>query len=169
LASDGGLAAASNWPAPASKSDCHKWWSEVKRKYNFLRSKEQDLKLRDHEIARVSEAWLLLQVTNDAQYDWSVDAKEAWREAGDYPAMSRYVLQLCRDVAPDDEASIGMIGASPLEDLIEAWPDAGLSLVERNVESNRVLLQALKSVWTRQPAVREGIDAILAAWGGTRG
>jgi hypothetical protein len=123
----------------------------------------------DQEITRVSEAWLLLQVTKDAQYDWSVDAKEAWREAGDYSAMSRYVLQLCRDVAPDDGASIGMIGASPLEDLIEAWPDTGLSFVERNIESNPVLLQALKSVWTRQTAVRERIDAILAARGEKRG
>ena len=121
------------------------------------------------EITRVSEAWLLLQATKDAQYDWSVDLKEAWREAGDYSAMSRYVLQLCRDVAPDDGESIGMIGASPLEDLIETWPDMGLLLVENNVESNPVLLQALKSVWARQPAVRERIDAILAAHGAKRG
>ena len=123
----------------------------------------------DQEIARVSEAWLLLQATKDTQYDWSVDSKEAWREAGDYSAMSRYVLQLCRDVAPDDGESIGMIGASPLEDLIEIWPDAGLSFVERNIDSNPALLQALKSVWARQPAVRERIDAILATHDAKRG
>jgi|SRR5580658_4731817 hypothetical protein len=122
----------------------------------------------DEEIARVSEAWLALQATKDSQYDWSVDARERWREAGDYSAMLRLVLQLCRDVAPDDDEGIGMIGVSPLEDLIDGWPDAALSLVEKEVDSNPVLLQALKCVWTRQPAVRLRIDAILAARGETR-
>lgn len=122
----------------------------------------------DEEVARVSEAWLALQATKESQYDWSVDAKETWREAGDYSAMLRLVLQLCRDVALDDDERIGMIGVSPLEDLIEEWPDAALALVEKEVESNPVLLQALKFVWTRQPAVRDRIDAILAAHGETR-
>lgn len=122
----------------------------------------------DEEVARVSEAWLALQATRDAQYDWSVDAKEAWREAGDYSAMLRLVLRLCRDVAPDDGENIGMIGVSPLEDLIDEWPDEALSFVEKEVESNAVLLQALKCVWTRQRTVRERIDAILAAHGETR-
>jgi uncharacterized protein DUF6869 len=122
----------------------------------------------DKEVARVSEAWLALQATKDSQHDWSVDAKEAWREAGDYSAMLRLVLQLCRDVAPDDGENIVMIGVSPLEDLISEWPDATLSLVEKEVDRNPVLLQALKSVWTRQQAVRERIDAILAAHGETR-
>jgi hypothetical protein len=122
----------------------------------------------DEEVARVSEAWLALLATKDSKYDWSVDAKEAWREAGDYSAMSRYVLRLCRDVAPDDGERIGMIGASPLEDLIDAWPDTALSLVEGEVDDNPVLLQALKSVWTRQPTVQERIDAILVARGETR-
>ncbi len=122
----------------------------------------------DKEVARVSEAWLALQATKDSQHDWSVDAKETWREAGDYSAMLRLVLQLCRDVAPDDGENIVMIGVSPLEDLIREWPDATLSLVEKEVDSNPTLLKALKSVWTRQQAVRERIDAILAAHGETR-
>ena len=122
----------------------------------------------DEEVARISQAWLALLATRDSQYEWSVDAKETWREADDYSAMSRYVLQLCRDIAQDDGERIGMIGASPLEDLIDAWPDAAVSLVEREVENNPVLLQALKFVWTRQPAIQERIDAILAAHGETR-
>jgi hypothetical protein len=122
----------------------------------------------DKEVARVSEAWLALQATEDSQYDWSIDVMETWREADDYSAMLHLVLQLCRDVAPDDSKNIGMIGVSPLEDLIGEWPDAALSLVEKEVESNPVMLQALKSVWTRQPAVRQRIDAILAAHGETR-
>ena len=44
----------------------------------------------DQEIARVSGAWLLLQATKDAQYDWSVAAKEAWRDAAITPR--------CRDM-----------------------------------------------------------------------
>lgn len=82
--------------------------------------------------------------------------------------MLRLVLQLCRDVAPDDDKNIGMIGVAPLEDLICEWPDAALPLVEKEVDSNPVMLQALKHVWTRQPAIRQRIDAILAAHGETR-
>ena len=122
----------------------------------------------NEEIARVSKAWLALQATKDPQYNWSVDIKEEWREADDYSAMSRYVLQLCRDVEPGDNDTIGMIGASPLEDLIEGWPDAALVLIEGEVNTNPVMLQALKAVWTRVPAVRQRIDAILAARGETR-
>jgi hypothetical protein len=121
----------------------------------------------DEEIAQVSEAWLALNATKDPQYDWSVDVREEWREAGNYSAMLRLVLQLCRDVAPDDKDNIGMIGVSPLEDLIEEWPDAALEFVEKEVDSNAVLLQALTSVWTRVPTVRQRIDAILAARGMT--
>jgi hypothetical protein len=122
----------------------------------------------DEEIVRVSKAWLALQATKDPQYEWSVDAKEQWREAGNYSAMSRYVLQLCRDVAPDDDDAIGMIGASPLEDLIEEWSDDALSLVEREVDTNPVILQALTFVWARVPTVRQRVDAILASRGKTR-
>jgi hypothetical protein len=122
----------------------------------------------DKEVARVSEAWLALQTTGDPQYDWSVDTMETWREAGDYSAMLRLVLQLCRDVAPDDGENIVMIGVSPLENLIGEWPDRALSCVEQEVKNNPVLLQALKCVWMRQPAVRQRIDAILAACGETR-
>ncbi len=122
----------------------------------------------DDDVARVSEAWLALQATKDDQYDWSVDVKDTWREAGDYSASLRLVLQLCRDVAPDDEESIVMIGVSPLEDLIGEWPDTALSFAETEVDRNPVLLEALKCVWTRQPAVRQRIDAILAAHGETR-
>jgi len=122
----------------------------------------------DSEIARVSSGRLAFLATKESQYEWSVEAEEAWREAGDYSAMSRYVLQLCSDVKPDDGESIGMIGASQLEDLIDAWPDTALSLIESEVKNNPELLQALKFVWTQQPAVRERIDAILAAHGATR-
>jgi hypothetical protein len=52
--------------------------------------------------------------------------------------MSRFVLQLCCDVPADDQDGIGMIGASPLEDLIKAWPDLALSLVESEVKTNPV-------------------------------
>lgn len=36
-------AASGSHGAPASKSDCNKWWSEAKRKYNRLREKKVDL------------------------------------------------------------------------------------------------------------------------------
>jgi len=37
---------------PASKSNCNKWWNEAKRKYNFLRSKEEDLKTEGPESSK---------------------------------------------------------------------------------------------------------------------
>ncbi|HSZ13809.1 MAG TPA: hypothetical protein VK790_07225 [Solirubrobacteraceae bacterium] len=82
--------------------------------------------------------------------------------------MARFVLQLCCDAPRDDIALIGMIGVSPLENWIDGWSDAALALVEAAVDNNPVLLQALTFVWTRQPAVRERIDAILGARGETR-
>ncbi len=76
--------------------------------------------------------------------------------------MSRFVLQLCRDVSPNDHDNIGMIGVAPLEDLIQTWENEALTLVEAEAENNPVLLEALRSVWTRTPTSRERIRALLA-------
>ena len=38
--------------------------------------------------------------------------------------------RLCRGVSPNDHDNIGMIGVSPLEDLIHRWEDEALALVE---------------------------------------
>jgi hypothetical protein len=122
----------------------------------------------DDEIARVSKARIVYWATKDPQYDWSFDTEEVWREAGDWSAMWRYVLQLCRDVGPDENESIGMIGTSQLENLIEGCSDMALPLIEVEVESNPTLLQALSFVWTREQPVRERIDAILARHGRER-
>jgi hypothetical protein len=117
----------------------------------------------DDEIERVSKAWLAFQVTRDSEHEWSVATWDSWLEVGDYAAMSRFVLQLCRDVAPDDHKAIAMIGAAPLEDLIQRWEDAGISLVEAEAENNPILLEALDSVWLRSETSRERITALRAA------
>ncbi len=77
--------------------------------------------------------------------------------------MERFVSRLCRDVEAGDEHRIGMIGASPLENLIRDFPERALDFVEAEGEVNPIVLQALAGVWLHDDSVvRARIDSILA-------
>jgi hypothetical protein len=117
----------------------------------------------DSDIARASAAWFAYQATEAEKYDWVRDLQDRWREDGNYEAMWRFVLELCKDVANDDDDMIGMIGAAPLEDMIVSWTDTALRLVEAEVKKNPTMLRALAGTWTQGLPIRERIDAILAS------
>jgi hypothetical protein len=122
----------------------------------------------DLDIAQASTAWFAYQATEDEQYDWVINLQNQWRENGNYEAMWRFILKLCKDVANDDDDMIGMIGAAPLEDMIVSWTDTALSMIEVEVEKNPTMLRALAGTWTQGLPIRERLDAILARHGQER-
>ncbi len=65
--------------------------------------------------------------------------------------MSRYVFQLCRDVALSDGERIGMIGASPLEDLRETWPAAAPRPTGQHAPTHRPNRQQRSHLHLRRP------------------
>jgi len=79
--------------------------------------------------------------------------------------MWRFVLKLCEDVANDDSDMIGMIGAGPLHDVIDTWPDAALTSIEAEVDATPTLLRALSIVIAPTALAQQRIDAILARHG----
>jgi hypothetical protein len=122
----------------------------------------------DLDIERASAAWLAYQATQEEQYDWVVERQDDWLIHGDYDSMWRFLLKLCMDVANDDDDTIGMIGAGPLENMIVTWPDTALRLVTAEVGRNPTMLQALAGVWTQGLPIRGRLDAILARHGQER-
>jgi hypothetical protein len=71
------------------------------------------------------------------------------------------------DAANDVDDMIGMIGASPLEDMIVIWSDAALGLVEAEVERTRRCCGRLRARTEGSP-IRVRLDAILARHGQER-
>ena len=79
--------------------------------------------------------------------------------------MWRFVLTLCRNVAPSDHETIGMIGVGPLYDMIRVWPETTFAAIEAEVGTNPALMQALSGGVTSTQAARRRIEAILARHG----
>jgi hypothetical protein len=122
----------------------------------------------ESDIQRVSAAWLASQSAGDSPDGWVIDWQEERRGEGDYMAMWRFVLKLCKSVAGDDSETIGMIGADPLWFMIYTWPDETAGLIEAEVPKNPTLLRVLAGTWTQGFPIRERLDAILARHGQTR-
>jgi hypothetical protein len=116
----------------------------------------------DSDIRQVSAAWLAARSADDPVDDWVEDWQDRRGIRGDYMAMWRFVLRLCDDVQDGDSDTIGMIGVDPLWSMVNRWPDETFSLLEGEVAKNPTLLEALSSVITDDPAVRDRLDAILA-------
>ncbi|HEV3322343.1 MAG TPA: hypothetical protein VG147_09160 [Solirubrobacteraceae bacterium] len=116
----------------------------------------------DSDIQQVSAAWLAARSADESVDDWVEDWQDERRIQGDYMAMWRFVLRLCDDVQDNDSDTIGMIGVDPLWSMVNRWPDVTFTLLEGDAAKNLILLKALSSVITDDPAVRDRLDAILA-------
>ncbi len=119
----------------------------------------------DWDLEQVSAAWLAAVSTDMPPDDWVERWQDERRMDGDYAAMWRFVLSLCKKVATEDDETIGMIGAGPLHDSIDTWPDRTLRAIEADAGVNRTLLDALSTVVAPDIAIRERIKAILARYG----
>jgi uncharacterized protein DUF6869 len=117
-------------------------------------------------VAAVSRDWIRYQRTHEARYAWAEDEATRWQASDDFDVIRRLVMAMVAAVALDEKYVVAMIGAGPLEDLVETDPEAALRFVEAEVERSAVLREALANVWSRQkPSVRARIDGILARYG----
>jgi hypothetical protein len=124
----------------------------------------------DDELRELCEAWLTYHSeppdggvdTNDPNW-WAVDAAmDAEHELG---RIWRLVQLLCELAAPDDPA-VGMIGAGPVESMIQMHGgDATLDLIEPAAEHNATLFAALTHVWAFSDPVRPRIERYLQKHG----
>jgi hypothetical protein len=122
----------------------------------------------DAKMARVAHDWVAYQGTDLPQYAWAVDEKDIWfYEESDWATMERFVRAVCAVAGSDELHVVGMIGASLLEDLIQAHPERAIAFLEAEVKSNEVLAEALGNVWCDrdQPELRTRIAEIRSRRG----
>jgi hypothetical protein len=123
----------------------------------------------DSEIERAAAAWLSCQGKGERAPSWVHDLTDSYVDSGQNEAMWRFVLRLCARVSPGDVETIDMIGVGPLYDMISAWPDATLGLIEAEVATNPTLLRSLSVGITSKQPERQRLDAILARYGEVSG
>jgi hypothetical protein len=118
-------------------------------------------KIDDAKIAQVARDWIAYQSTNLLRYAWALDEKDIWfYEENDWATMVRFVRAVCAIADVDDSHVIDMIGASLLEDLIDAHPENAIAFLDGAVGDNPVLAKALDNVWCNQPELHSKIEAI---------
>lgn len=115
----------------------------------------------DAKMAQVARDWVAYQSTELPQYAWAVDEKDIWfYEEADWSKMERFLRAVCAVAASDESNVVGMIGASLLEDLIDANPERAIAFLDAEVDGNDVLAEALGNVWCDQPEIRTRVDEI---------
>jgi hypothetical protein len=120
----------------------------------------------DAKMTQVAHDWVAYQGTELPQYAWAVDEKDIWfYEQNEWSTMERFVRAVCAVAVRGESHVIGMIGASLLEDLIDAHPERAIAFLDAEVEHNDVLAKALGNVWCDQPELRTRIDEIRSRWG----
>jgi hypothetical protein len=93
---------------------------------------------------------------------WAAEAVMSARFNGGLPLQWRVILGLCAAVDPDDEWVIGMIGVGPIEEILFEHGDRAMDLIEPAADVDRILHQALTSVWCHSEPIRPRIDRYLA-------
>jgi hypothetical protein len=125
-----------------------------------------DGEIDDAKLAQVARGWVAYQGTELPEYAWAVDEKDIWfYEGNDWPTMERFVRAVCAATASDESHVVGMIGASLLEDLIQAHPEKAIAFLDAEVDDNDVLAKALGSVWCDHPEFRPRIEEIRSRSG----
>jgi hypothetical protein len=100
----------------------------------------------DARIVYIAREWIAYQRSEEPRYEWAVDESYDWIAGDDYLALERFVRALVAQVDCNDGHVLGMIGAGPLEDLVEADPERALAFLEAEIESNTALREALTEV-----------------------
>jgi hypothetical protein len=120
----------------------------------------------DAKIRQVAHDWVAYQRTKLPQFAWAVDEKDIWfYEENDWLTMERFVRAVCASVISGEPHVVGMIGASLLEDVIQAYPQQAIAFLDAEVEDNHILGEALGYVWCDQPELRARIDQIRSRLG----
>lgn len=117
----------------------------------------------DAKILEVSRDWACHQRTGADRYYWAVDEAQLWSASEDFALMSRFVLALAEQIEPDEEYVVAMLGAGPLEDLVEMEPETALPFLRKEIAVNETLREALTGVWSRTNHGR--IDEMLRPYG----
>ncbi|HEY4451788.1 MAG TPA: hypothetical protein VGN13_09365 [Solirubrobacteraceae bacterium] len=118
-------------------------------------------KVENAKIAAVARDWLGFQRTELRRFAWAVDELHIWlAEEEDWSAIERFMRAVCAAATIDEAQVVGMIGAGPLEDMIDARPERAIAFLESEIEDNHVLADALASVWCDKPDVAARIDEI---------
>jgi hypothetical protein len=120
-----------------------------------------DGRIDDTKMAQVARDWVTYQHTKLPQYAWAVDEKDLWFYGEeDWSTMERFIRAVCAVATSDESYVVGMIGASLLEDLIDAHPEKAIAFLNAEVENNHILAEALHEVWCDQPELHAKIEEI---------
>jgi hypothetical protein len=128
----------------------------------------------DEELAEVCSAWIsyqrrthgIPQPVEDGPDWWAVEAvMDSDFDPDRRMIRWRLIRCLCSIVDPDDESTIEMIGAAPLETMIVDEGERAMDLIEPAADEDPILLEALTSVWCFDNPVRPRIDRYLASQG----
>jgi hypothetical protein len=119
----------------------------------------------DTMIEKVSRGWISYTARQDAIDEWVLDPVAKWMNEGQFDAVWRLILALCRQVDGADLSMIANIGAGPVEEMIRTFGHRALDVIEPAVGGNPILLKALAMVWLWDTPRRERIDEILATHG----
>lgn len=115
----------------------------------------------DTKMAQVARDWVAYQGTKLPRYAWAVDEKDIWfYQENDWATMVRFVRGVCAVATSDESDVVGMIGASLLEDLINAYPEKAIAFLDAEANGTDVLAEALGHVWCDQSELRTRIDEI---------
>lgn len=118
-------------------------------------------KIDDAKIAQVAGGWVEYQRTKSPLHAWAVDEKDIWfYEDESWSTMERFIRAACAAATNEETDVIGMIGASLLEDLIDAYPERAMAFLDGEVESSDVLAEALGYVRSSE-GIRSRIEEIL--------
>lgn len=127
----------------------------------------------DRDLREVCARWISYQRRrphdNDDDLDpdwWAVMAVMDVDPGNHGPELAwRLIRCLCELTEPDDEAIVGMIGASPLEEFIGRHGDYAMGLIEPAAEGDAVLTAALTEVWAFGAPARPRLERYLSSRG----
>ncbi|HXD55722.1 MAG TPA: hypothetical protein VN618_13265 [Solirubrobacteraceae bacterium] len=107
------------------------------------------------DVRGLCEAWARYQARSPRTGRFHDEDPDSWAAIAlhSFPHPPRMELEwsvivtLCELVDPEDDWTVQMIGASPLEDFIDEHGDQALDLIEPAADQQPVLLAALRAVW----------------------
>ncbi len=116
-------------------------------------------------VKRASESWLSARAAGEAPSEWVHDLQTEWLSTGQIDCMCQFILGLCERVDPDDDETIGMIGADPMLALLLWFPDRALEAIEEMVDRQPIVIEALSTIVRGSRLHQSRVEALLARHG----
>jgi hypothetical protein len=108
------------------------------------------------EVERLVEAWCSWYDKQDPEDEWAAQELIDDLTLGEAPVEECWVITLkLAERAPNNKV-LGIIGASPIEDLLARDPERVAQLIKNEAAFNERLRKALGHVW-RMPSVPEAV------------